>query len=55
MPNNPTFTATILALEADPFDQPLDAENLLITSDDLADLFIEQGVIANHLQQASAG
>ncbi|MNF19344.1 hypothetical protein D3C80_2240670 [compost metagenome] len=50
MPDHPALTAAIFALVANPLDQPLDTENLLITGNDLAGLPIEQREVASHLQ-----
>ncbi|MNJ61754.1 hypothetical protein D3C77_575590 [compost metagenome] len=55
MPDHAALTAAIFAYVANPFDQPLDAEYLLITGNDLAGLFIEQREVASYLQQSGRG
>ena len=55
MPDDPTLTTTIFALVANPLDQPLDAEDLLIASDDFSGFLIEQGEVAGYLQQTGRG
>ncbi|MCY1451260.1 hypothetical protein D9M71_681160 [compost metagenome] len=51
MPDHPALAATVLALVGNPLDQPFDAKYLLIASNNLASLLIEQGEVASNLQQ----
>ena len=55
MPDDTTFTTAVFAFLIDPFNQPFDAENLLVTRDDLAGLLVEQGEETSHLQQPGWG
>ncbi|MNU06601.1 hypothetical protein D3C72_2518530 [compost metagenome] len=53
MPDYPSLAATVLAFVGNPLDQPFYAKYLLIASNDLAGLLVEQGEVASHLQQPS--
>ena len=52
MPNNTTVSSALLIKRGDTFDQGFNTKHLLITSNDFACFFIEQGKELGHFQKA---
>ncbi len=51
MPNNAAFATTFTVAFLNTFKQTFDAKHLLVTADNLADFFIENSEVADHVEQ----